>query len=70
MQRLGHDATNALARVERAIGVLKHHLECGPQGAQLWSGQGMQVVPLKPDAALAGRIQRHDEPRQRGFAAA
>ena len=38
-QRLGDDARDGLARIERAVGVLEHHLEIAPRAAQLVARQ-------------------------------
>ena len=64
------DAADALARVKRVVGVLKHHLPLRPQRPQILGGQGVQVLPFEVDATAVGCIQCHDEPRQRAFAAA
>ena len=41
VQGLGDDAADALARVERAVGVLKYHLKIAPCGLQCFGGQGI-----------------------------
>ena len=69
-QRLGDDAADALARVERAVRVLEHHLEIAARSPQRRRRQCVQVTPQQPDVAGRGRLQRHHQPRQRGFARA
>ncbi len=69
-QRLGDDAAHGLARVQRAEGVLEHHLEAGAGPAQRRRGQGMQVLPGQAHRAGGGRFQRHHQPRQRALARA
>ena len=44
-ERLGDDARDALARVERAERVLEHHLELRARGLQLVGRQRVQVAP-------------------------
>jgi hypothetical protein len=62
-ERLGDDARHGLARVERAVGVLEHHLEIAPRGAQLGLGQRMQIATFEAHAARGGRVERHHEAR-------
>ena len=54
-QRLGDDARDGLARIERSIRVLEHHLDVAPGLAQLLARQRMQVAPEQPHAAGGGR---------------
>ena len=66
--RLGHGAPDAPARVERAVGVLEHHLEVAPRRAQIARRQRVQVTPLQQHLTGRGRLQRHHQPRQRALA--
>ena len=70
LQRLGDDGQHVLARVERAVGVLKHHLKIAPRPAQLARWQLVQVAPEHCHRAGSRRVQRHHQPRQRRFARA
>ena len=69
-QRFGHAPADGAPGVEGGIGVLKDHLKIAPRLAQLRRRQGVQVLPIEQDVATGGGVQRHDEARQRGFAAA
>ena len=51
LQRLGHDALHGLARVERSVRVLEHHLKIAPRLAQLLCGQLAQVAAQQLDRA-------------------
>ena len=68
LQGLGDDAFHRLARIERAIGVLEHHLEIASCLAQLRRGQLVQVASQQVHGAGGGCVQRHDESRERRFA--
>ena len=67
-QGLADDARHGLARVERAIGVLKHHLKVAPCMAQFGGAQGIQVLAEQLHPARSGRLQSHHQTRQGGFA--
>jgi hypothetical protein len=62
-ERLGDDACDGLARIERAIGVLEHHLEIASCGAQFAPRQRVQIAPEQLHAARGRRIERHHETR-------
>ncbi|MPN36896.1 hypothetical protein SDC9_184408 [bioreactor metagenome] len=47
----GDDAFNRLARIERGIWVLEHHLEVAPRLAQLGGVEPMQIAPQHAHAA-------------------
>jgi hypothetical protein len=66
------DALHGLARVQRAIGILEHHLEVAPaRGAQLGCIQRVQVAAVQHRTLpLRGLVQRHHQPRQRRLARA
>ena len=62
LQRLGHDARHGLARVERAVGVLEHHLHIAPRGAQFVAsaaraGRGPSSCTL-PEVGRSSAITR------------
>jgi hypothetical protein len=42
-ERLGHDVLDRQTRVERAVGILEHHLEAGAGAAQRVTAQRVQV---------------------------
>ena len=65
---LGHDVQHFLPRVERAIGVLEHHLKPAAQGPQLGGRQLVNVLPLKQHLTGCGRVQCHDQAGQCGLA--
>ena len=69
-QGLGHDLQHSLARVQRAIRVLKHHLKIAPGAAQGGGRELVEVLPHELDAACTGGFQRHHQPRQGGLARA
>ena len=69
-QRLGHDAGNGLARVQRAEWVLKDHLEVAPRRTQRVAIQGMEVPSFERDVAAGWRVQCHHASRERGLAGA
>ena len=67
-QRLGDDALDGLARVERTVRVLEHHLDVAARLAQFLARQLMQVAPQQLDTARGRRIQRHHQAREGGLA--
>jgi hypothetical protein len=70
LQRLGDDALHRLAWVQRAVRVLEHHLEVTARLAQLFCGQLVQIAAQQLHGAGGGRVERHHQPRQGGFARA
>ena len=70
LQGLGDDALHGVVWVQRAIGVLEHHLKVAPRVAQLGGGQAVQVAAQQVHRAAGGRVERHHQPGQRGFARA
>ena len=52
---LGHDPRHLLARVERSVRVLEHHLEVAPRPAQRVGRQRVQVLAQETHAPEAGR---------------
>ena len=69
-QRLGHRLADGAARVQRAVGVLKHHLQLYARPAQRRGVQAVQVNAFQQHAAGTGGFQRHHQPRQRALAGA
>ena len=65
---LGHGAPHRAARVQRTVGVLKHHLKIAPRGAQVGGAQGIQVAPFEQHLPAVGPLQRHGQARQRALA--
>ena len=63
LHRLGHDALHRLARVQRPVRVLEHHLEVAPRRAQIARRQGVQVASLQQHLTGRGLLQRHHQPR-------
>ena len=63
-QRFGDNARNRLARIERTLGILEHHLEIAPGVAQFSGGQPMQVAPEQSHRAGCRRLQRHHHARK------
>ncbi len=70
LQRFGDDALDALARVERSVGVLEHHLEIAARLAQFGGGQPVQIAAQQMHRSRGGSVQGHDQARQRRFARA
>ncbi|MHC3926357.1 hypothetical protein ACMZ4W_01459 [Brevundimonas naejangsanensis] len=67
---LGHQIADLPARIEAAVGVLKHHLDVAADGLQGGAARGGDVAALDPDAARLRRLQREDGAQQGGLAAA
>ena len=63
-QRLRDDTRNGLSRVQRAIGILKHHLEITPGAAQLVSRHPVQVTAHQRHRPRRRLFQRHHQPRE------
>jgi hypothetical protein len=63
-ERLGDDARHGLARVERTVRVLEHHLEVAPRLAQFGPRQRVQVAAEQLHAAGGGLVERHHQPRE------
>ena len=69
-QRFGHDARDRLARIERTVRILKHHLDVAPGGTQLIAWQPVQVAAQQFDTARSRHIERHHQARDRRLARA
>ena len=69
LERLGHDAGDAAARIERRLRVLEHHLDVAA-AMRVGLRAPVDVAPRDRDAALARRLQPDDQARQRALAAA
>jgi hypothetical protein len=63
-QRLRDDPRDGLSRVERAIGILKHHLEITPGDAQLVGRHPVQVAAHQRHRPRRRRFQRHHQTRE------
>ena len=70
LERLHHGGGDGVARIDRRIRVLEHHLHAGAQPAHLARALLHEVEPLEADAAAGRFDQPQDEPRQRRFPAA
>ena len=71
-QRLGQDAVHGLARVQRAVGVLEHHLHRAVKGAVAPAAQRAAVEQhvARPALALAARHQPGQGAQHGGLARA
>ena len=69
-ERLAEDLAHAHARVERAVGVLKDHLDAAVVAAELGPRQRADVEAVEADLALVGLDQPHQAAGERGLAAA
>src|SRR6187402_3247927 len=69
-ERLGDDTGDGLARIERAVRVLEHHLEIAPRAAQLVGRDAVEVAPKQRDLPRGRPLQRHHDARERGFSGA
>src|SRR3546814_4913013 len=73
-QRLADDIRDGHARIERAVGVMEHVLNATPEIEQFASGQSEHVhlalaVVIEDPSRIRGEGP-HDDPAQRGLAAA
>ncbi len=68
--RLADLSRHRLARVQRSVRILEHHLHAPVVRAQAASFQRPHVDPGVTDAAAIGFMQPDQAPRQRRFAAA
>ena len=68
LQWLADDAFHRLARVQRSIRVLKHHLEILARAAQSVGWHAVQVLAMQQHLAGCRFVQRHHQARQGGFA--
>jgi hypothetical protein len=69
-QRLGNDLADALARIERSVRILEHHLEVAARAAQRRRRQRVQVAAEQDDASRRGRLEGHHQARERRLARA
>ena len=69
-QRFGERCEHGEARVERGVGILKHHLQIPPHAAYFGRVAGREVPAFQHDGAFGGRHQLHDRARKGGFPAA
>ena len=69
-QRFVEQPAHAVARVEGAERVLKHHLDAAPQLAFFCRRQAQPRLALDMDVAAVRGFQTEDHPRQGGFARA
>ena len=69
-QRLRDNPLDPLARIERAVGVLKDHLHLRAHGAQFARREVEQRATVKPHDARVRPVERQRDPRQRRFAGA
>src|SRR5205814_5604252 len=67
--RVGDDRADALARVERRIRILEHHLQVTANRPELPPGQPGDVPALEHDRAAGQREQPGDAPGQGGLTA-
>src|SRR5690242_19574674 len=67
--RVGDDRADALARVERGVRVLEHHLQIAAQRPELPPGQPGDVPALEHDRAAGQREKPGDAPGQGGLTA-
>src|SRR5580704_939958 len=61
------DVDDALARIERSVGVLKHHLHAFADGTKLAARELRDVLATKQDFAAVYRHQPRDGARQRAL---
>ena len=66
--RLGDDVGDLHARVERAIGILEHHLNAGAHVAHPASRQAGNVRPVDGDGARGGLQEAQREAAERALA--
>ncbi len=69
-QRLADDGADALTRVERSEGVLKHHLHLAAQRPQSPAPRGEKIFSGEVNFAGVGVEEAEKQTGQRGFAAA
>ena len=69
-ERLFEDGADGFARVERAVGVLEHHLDAEAQAAALGGAGGFGLSPVEQEDAVAGRFEQGRHAGEGGFAAA
>ena len=69
-ERLGDEIEDRLARVERLVGILEHHLHARPDRAQCPSRERRDVGAAEHDPAAARFLQAEDRPRDGGLPAA
>ena len=69
-QGLGQSLADGHARVERGIGILKHHLDLPAQRPALAPAAEIHIPAAEPDAALVGPAQPDDEAAEGALAAA
>src|SRR5262245_48765484 len=70
LDRLPDDLADAHAGAERAVGILKHHLDLAPVVHQVLVGEADDVTPLKLDRACRRLFGGEDELGGGGLAAA
>ena len=69
-QRLRERGVNGHARVERRVGILKHHLQVAADVVNFARGAGREIFPLEHHRAGGRREELDDGAGERGFAAA
>ena len=69
VQRLADDLLHRHARIQRAVGVLKNHLELPPPRAQFRAAQFRDVLALEQNASRRRFDQPHDGAAERRLAA-
>jgi hypothetical protein len=70
VHRLGNDAGDLHARIERAVGILEDDLHPSPQCLQVLAPQARHVGAVIPDLAGRGTLQPQNATAGRGLAAA
>ena len=69
-ERLGHDAADREARVERAEGILEDELDLAPEGLERPLRECGELDPAQAHAAAVGAVEQGRGARERGLAAA